>query len=73
MSMLSYLFWPFVVMTIGLAGCFALKWSVAGSFSYLMTGAVFPILELSLSFDNVIVNANKLQQMTKMWRRCFLN
>ena len=72
MSMLSCLFWPFVVMTIGLAGCFALGWSVAGSFSYLMIGTVFLILELLLSFNNVIVNANKLQQMTKKWRRCFL-
>jgi len=59
-------------MTIGLAGCYTLKWSVAGSFFYLITGAAFPILELLLSFDNVIVNANKLQQITKMWRRSFL-
>ena len=72
----SYLFWPFVVMTIGLAGCFALGWnmtgSIAGSLTYLMIGAVLFVLEISLSFDNAIINANKLQQMTERWRRRFL-
>ncbi len=29
------------------------------------------ILEISLSFDNAIVNANKLKAMTPVWRRRF--
>ena len=76
MPVLSFLFWPFVVTAIGLAGCFALGWhmtgTLSGSFSFLLIGTVLSILEISLSFDNAIVNANKLHQMTDLWRRRFL-
>jgi len=76
MPTLTYLFWPFVVTAIGLVGCFALGWNMtgtlSGSLSFLLVGTVLSILEISLSFDNAIVNANKLHQMTELWRRRFL-
>jgi hypothetical protein len=34
--------------------------------------AVLAVLEISLSFDNAIVNANKLKEMTPAWQRRFL-
>lgn len=33
---------------------------------------VLAILEVSLSFDNAVVNAIKLEKMNEKWRRCFL-
>ena len=37
-----------------------------------MIGSVLAILEISLSFDNAIVNANKLKTMSPIWQRRFL-
>ena len=34
--------------------------------------SVLAVLEISLSFDNAIVNANKLKDMTPVWQRRFL-
>jgi hypothetical protein len=34
--------------------------------------AVLAVLEISLSFDNAIVNANKLKDMTPVWQQRFL-
>ena len=39
---------------------------------HLMVGTVLAALEIALSFDNAIVNANKLEDMTPVWRRRFL-
>ncbi len=76
MSATKYLFWPILVTIAGLAGCFWLGWAtsgtLAGALPYLLIGVVLSVLEISLSFDNAIVNANKLEQMTALWRRRFL-
>ena len=72
----KHLFWPILVTIAGLAGCFWLGWSftgtIVGALPYLFIGGVLCVLEISLSFDNAIVNANKLQFMTEVWRRRFL-
>ncbi|NDD90415.1 MAG: DUF475 domain-containing protein, partial [Rhodobacteraceae bacterium] len=34
--------------------------------------AILAALEIALSFDNAIVNANKLEEMTPVWQRRFL-
>ena len=72
----NYLFWPILVTIAGLAGCFWLGWTytgtIVGALPYLFIGCVLSVLEISLSFDNAIVNANKLQYMTEVWRRRFL-
>lgn len=72
---LSYLFWAFVVTFGGLVLGSVLGWfygGIAGALSFLFICAVLAVLEISLSFDNAIVNANKLKSMQPKWQRRFL-
>lgn len=75
-STLKYFRWAFAFTFIGLFLAFVLGWSysgnIGGAFSFLIVGTVLGILEISLSFDNAIVNANKLEKMTPIWRHRFL-
>ncbi|MGA0613797.1 DUF475 domain-containing protein [Paracoccus sp. KR1-242] len=75
-STLRYMTWPFVVTAIGLvlAGLIGLQYqsTAGGALSFFLIAAVLAVLEISLSFDNAIVNANKLKQMTPRWQRRFL-
>ena len=75
-SILSYLKWPLVVTVIGLALSGWLGWATKGTIggitSFLLIGAVLAALEIALSFDNAVVNANKLEEMTPVWRQRFL-
>jgi len=73
---LQYFRWAFAVTAAGLIGSFVLGWSYGGNLSsalsFLFVGTVLAVLEISLSFDNAIVNANKLKTMTPVWQRRFL-
>lgn len=73
---LSYFKWPVAVTAAGLVASFALGWGYSGhlkgALGFLFIGAVLAVLEISLSFDNAIVNANKLKYMTPVWQRRFL-
>ncbi|WP_136441889.1 DUF475 domain-containing protein [Pacificoceanicola onchidii] len=75
-STLSYLKWPLIVTIIGLGLSGWLGWATEGNFSgivsFLIVGTVLAALEIALSFDNAIVNANKLEEMTPVWQRRFL-
>ncbi|UXU75166.1 MULTISPECIES: DUF475 domain-containing protein [unclassified Paracoccus (in: a-proteobacteria)] len=75
-STLSYLVWPLIVTGIGLVLAGALGWqyhhSQAGVLAFFLIAAILAVLEISLSFDNAIVNAQKLKQMTPKWQRRFL-
>lgn len=75
-SAVSYLKWPLIVTAVGLVLSGWLGWATEGSWngilSFLLIGSVLAALEISLSFDNAIVNANKLIEMTPLWRRRFL-
>ena len=75
-STLSYLKWPLIVTAVGLFLSGWLGWStegtVSGIMSFLLVGSVLAMLEIALSFDNAIVNANKLEEMTPIWRQRFL-
>ena len=42
------------------------------AFSTLFLTVVLAVLEVSLSFDNAVVNASVLVRMTELWRRRFL-
>jgi uncharacterized protein len=59
---------------LGLGAC--LGWHATGSWvgalSTVFIVAVLAILEVSLSFDNAVVNATVLKQMTPVWRRRFI-
>lgn len=74
--MMSYFRWPLIVTFAGLVLAFwlghATTGTMAGALSFFMIGAVLAVLEISLSFDNAIVNANKLQSMTPVWQHRFL-
>ena len=75
-STLSYMTWPFVVTGAGLALAAFLGWqyqgSGSGALAFLAIAGILAVLEVSLSFDNAIVNAQKLRQMTPKWQRRFL-
>lgn len=46
--------------------------TAAGTLSTLFIVAVLAVLEVSLSFDNAVVNATVLRQMDEVWRRRFI-
>lgn len=75
-STLSYLRWPFITTVLGLILAAFVGWefsgTIAGTLSFFLIAAVLAVLEISLSFDNAIVNANKLKTMTPVWQRRFL-
>jgi hypothetical protein len=62
------------VAGLGLGAC--LGWNTTGSWvgtlSTVFIVAVLAILEVSLSFDNAVVNATVLKEMTPVWRRRFI-
>ncbi len=59
-----------------LFGAAAYGWSstqtMTGALQFLFTASVLALLELSLSFDNAVVNATILKDMTPKWQRIFL-
>jgi uncharacterized protein len=73
---MHYFRWAFLVTGLGLLLSvwlgFAYTGTLSGALGFLFIGAVLSVLEISLSFDNAIVNANKLQEMTPLWQRRFL-
>ena len=74
-STLSYFRWAFIITVAGLTastlyGYFS--FGTKGALSFLFITAVLAVLEVSLSFDNAVVNANKLKTMSRVWQRRFL-
>ena len=73
---LSYFRWAFIVTALGLVLGAWLGWESTGTLSGTLTiffiVSVLAVLEISLSFDNAIVNANKLKDMRPEWQRRFL-
>ena len=68
-SFFGYLKWSIIVTVAGLLLGGLLGWQSTGTVSGMLTVfficVVLAVLEISLSFDNAIVNANKLKEMTK--------
>ena len=66
----------FLVTAAGLGLGAFLGWTTshswAGALSTMFIVAVLAILEVSLSFDNAVVNAVVLKKMTPVWRRRFV-
>jgi len=73
---LHYFRWAFAFTAVGLALAAWLGWyytgTIGGTLSFLLIGTILAVLEISLSFDNAIVNANKLKEMTPEWQHRFL-
>ncbi|MBC7138352.1 MAG: DUF475 domain-containing protein [Defluviimonas sp.] len=75
-STLGYFRWAFIFTAVGLAlGLwlgFASEHTIGGAMKVFFIVCVLAVLEISLSFDNAIVNANKLKEMTPAWQHRFL-
>lgn len=75
-STFQYFRWAIVTTVVGLALGAGLGWqttgTVGGTASIFFVCLVLAVLEISLSFDNAIVNANKLKDMRPEWQRRFL-
>ena len=76
MKNLNYFYGSFVVTFLGLLLGFGVGYvysgTWAGAFSALFLTFVLSILEVSLSFDNAVVNASVLKKMTPLWRHRFI-
>lgn len=76
MATIRYYTWALAVTVIGLLLGAWIGWSaegtLEGALSVLFICAVLSVLEISLSFDNAIVNAKILKDMDAVWRRRFL-
>jgi hypothetical protein len=66
----------FAVTVLGLLAGAALGWEMTGTTQGALTTtfivAVLGVLEVSLSFDNAVVNATVLKHMDPVWRRRFI-
>jgi uncharacterized protein len=76
MKNLHYFTGSIWVTAAGLGLAAALGWylhhSPAGVATTVFIAAMLAVLEVSLSFDNAVVNASVMQDMTKVWRHRFL-
>jgi hypothetical protein len=65
-----------LVTILGIIAGAALGWELSGTVQGTLTTvfivAVLGVLEVSLSFDNAVVNAKVLQQMDPVWQRRFI-
>jgi hypothetical protein len=72
----GYFRWAFIVTAAGLLLGAILGLRTTGTLGGMITVfficCVLAVLEISLSFDNAIVNANKLKDMTPVWQQRFL-
>jgi hypothetical protein len=76
LTVVAYFRNSFLVTVAGLGLGAFLGWeatgTLVGTLSTMFIVAVLAILEVSLSFDNAVVNATVLRQMTPVWRRRFI-
>ncbi|MBY0554200.1 DUF475 domain-containing protein [bacterium] len=67
---------PILSLFAGLALAGYITWNNTGNFptviQMLLTVSLLSVLEISLSFDNAVVNATVLKKMDEVWKRRFL-
>lgn len=75
-TLFSYFFWSFIWSAIGLLGAGVLGWlehaTMAHALQFVFLAFVLSLLETSISFDNAVVNATVLKNMTPKWQHRFL-
>jgi len=64
---MKYFYFSFLIALVGLILTYFI-----GGFEAIYLTAILAILEVSLSFDNAVVNAKILKSMDKVWQRRFL-
>ena len=64
---MKYFYASFLLALLGVIGAFYI-----GGFSAVYLVLILAILEISLSFDNAVVNAKILKNMDKIWQKRFL-
>lgn len=74
--MFKYIKGSLLVTVLGLAAAMGFEWSqtqsVSAMLSACLTAAILAVLEISLSFDNAIVNATVIRKMDPVWKQRFL-
>jgi len=74
--MLQYLKFPVLSLVLGLVVAGLLSWfqhpNLVLALQAMLTVLLLCILEISLSFDNAVVNATVLRKMDPVWRKRFL-
>ena len=74
--MIKYLKFPILTLALGLVLTGLLSWmqhaNVGILFHSIFTVALLCVLEISLSFDNAVVNATVIKKMDDVWKKRFL-
>lgn len=72
-DMFKFFWLDLSVLAIGLVAAFVRGTAVgaAGS-AFVLSALIIAVLEISLSFDNAVINASKLRTMAPVWRTRFL-
>lgn len=72
--MLKYFLGSYIITTLGIIGAFLWGEHIQphSGFAAVFIVIVLAVLETSLSFDNAVVNAMKLEKMSNVWRKRFL-
>ncbi|MCM2352473.1 MAG: DUF475 domain-containing protein [Pseudobdellovibrio sp.] len=74
--MLKYIRGSLIITVIGLATAMGFEWYQTGSTGHMLqaglTALILAVLEISLSFDNAVVNATVIKKMDEVWKRRFL-
>lgn len=74
--MWKYLRGSIIIAICGLALAMGFEWYQTGSTGHMLqaglTALILAVLEISLSFDNAVVNATVIKKMDEVWKRRFL-
>ena len=71
---MKYFKWSFGILIFGIIFAFWRGESVQAGLGFkdLIAALIISALEVSLSFDNAVINAAKLEKMAPIWRKRFL-
>ncbi len=74
--MIKYIKGSIIIAIIGLALAMGFEWYQTSSMTAVvsagLTALILAVLEISLSFDNAVVNATVIRKMDDVWKRRFL-
>lgn len=75
-GLMQYFYGSFIWSIIGLVAAAALGYQISGdpkiAGEFMFLAFVLSLLEVSISFDNAVVNATVLKDMTPIWQRRFM-